>query len=374
MKVLFISNFYDNTGWAQQGIASILALDSAGVEVVPRAIKLNGVAGEVPSRIRELEERSDKNPDVVIQNVLPQFCYYSGAVRKNIVYYQSETSNFKQSGWSENINMMDEAWVFCAYGHKAAKNSGVTVPVNIVPMPTNIDTYGVNYGIIDNVRESVGDNGFIFYTISEFTERKNIKTILQAFHSEFHLDEPVYLLIKTTDAAYGNKIGDRIKDVVDGVKRDLRIYSDLSKYKKEMIICGHVNQKELYKLHQTCDAFVSASHAEGWCLPAFDACGFGKIIVAPRHTAFTEYLNNDNAYLVDCYEDACYAAHDTLSGLYTSNENWYEVPVINLRKQMRAAYEQRKGLAAKRAEVAKRTIAKYNYYNVGRQMKTLLEQ
>ena len=38
MKVLYISNYMDGTGWGNAAINNILALDSVGVEVVPRAI------------------------------------------------------------------------------------------------------------------------------------------------------------------------------------------------------------------------------------------------------------------------------------------------------------------------------------------------
>ena len=38
MKVLYISNYKDGTGWSNAAINNILALDSAGVEIVPRAV------------------------------------------------------------------------------------------------------------------------------------------------------------------------------------------------------------------------------------------------------------------------------------------------------------------------------------------------
>lgn len=373
MRVLFISNYFDGTGWAKQGIDSILALDSVGVDVVPRAIKLNGIMTQVPERIKELESKSDKNPDIIIQNVLPTFAKYFSSVQKNIIYYQTETGSFKNIGWSDEINIMDEAWVFCKYGLSAAKNSGVKIPLQIVPMPIDLNKFNKNYPTNTlNIRQEIGDDAFIFYTISEFTTRKNIETLLRAYHSEFAIEEPVYLLIKTTDAGYGNNIQNHMFSTIDKVKKDLRIYKDTSKYKKELIICGHIDPDDLYNIHQTCNAFVTASHGEGWCMPCFDAMGFGKIIVAPRHSAFTEYLTEKNSYLVESYEDYCYGATDTIPKLYSANDTWFEVPVVNLRKAMRSAYEQRKANAIKRAEQAKLDIQKFSYKNVGNIMKGLL--
>ena len=41
MKVLYIGCYRDGTGWAKAAQNYILSLDTAGVEVVPRFIKLN---------------------------------------------------------------------------------------------------------------------------------------------------------------------------------------------------------------------------------------------------------------------------------------------------------------------------------------------
>ena len=56
MKVLYIGNYKDGTGWANACINNILALDASDVEVVPRAITFNNASGTCPQRILELEE------------------------------------------------------------------------------------------------------------------------------------------------------------------------------------------------------------------------------------------------------------------------------------------------------------------------------
>lgn len=368
MKVLYIGNFYDDTGWSKHNNECVLALNAAGVDVVPRNIKLNNVHGHSPAKVIELEQKSDRGSDIVIQNVLPHMSKYYGGI-KNIIQYQTETSNFRKIGWQNNINIMDEAWVFSKYSREASKSSGVKIPINIVPMPVDTSKFSKDYGVVSNLKDSVPNNAFIFYTISEFTTRKNIETILKAFHSEFHITEPVYLLIKTS-----TNDQQKISNLIDNVKRGLKIYDDPHKYKKELIIFNHLPEEEIYKIHQSCHAFVTASHAEGWCLPAFDALGFGKPVIAPRHTSFVEYLNDKNSYLVDTHEDICYDALDTLPELYSASENWYNVSVTALRRQMRTVYQQKDGEAAKRALQGEKDILAYDYKSVGKIMKNYLEQ
>ena len=60
MKVLYIGCYRDGTGWANAAINYILSLDAAGVYVVPKFVKLNEIEGQVPKRIEELEQNSDK--------------------------------------------------------------------------------------------------------------------------------------------------------------------------------------------------------------------------------------------------------------------------------------------------------------------------
>ena len=65
MKVLYIGNYRDGTGWANACINNILALDSAGVNVVPRAITFETQQQDYPSRIKELS----KNPPMGVMFV-----------------------------------------------------------------------------------------------------------------------------------------------------------------------------------------------------------------------------------------------------------------------------------------------------------------
>ncbi|SVE59243.1 uncharacterized protein METZ01_LOCUS512097, partial [marine metagenome] len=60
MKVLYIGNWRDGTGWGNAAQSYILSLDAADVDVVPRHIKLNERECEVPDRILKLEKKSDK--------------------------------------------------------------------------------------------------------------------------------------------------------------------------------------------------------------------------------------------------------------------------------------------------------------------------
>ena len=84
MRVLYIGCYRDGTGWGQAAIDYILAMDSVGIDVVPRAVKLNSNIAELPDRILELENKSSRGCNVCIQHVLPHMMDYNGKFEKNI--------------------------------------------------------------------------------------------------------------------------------------------------------------------------------------------------------------------------------------------------------------------------------------------------
>jgi hypothetical protein len=77
MKILYLSVYRDGTGWAEAANRYILALDAAGVEVVPRPIRLEAVSHTPSDRVLELEKRSSKGCNVVIQQQIA-FCIRHG--------------------------------------------------------------------------------------------------------------------------------------------------------------------------------------------------------------------------------------------------------------------------------------------------------
>ena len=139
-KVLYIGNYRDGTGWGNASLHNILALHSAGIEVVPRAITFSDSQTQVSSVIEELEQQSANNIDVCIQHTLPPLYYYNSSF-KNIALYETETNSFDDSMWQKYINILDEAWVPNNQMVSASKSSGVTVPIKIAPHSIDVSEY-----------------------------------------------------------------------------------------------------------------------------------------------------------------------------------------------------------------------------------------
>ena len=366
MKVLYIGNYKDGTGWSNACINNILAMDAAGINVVPRVISFNEISDDIPPRIMELEQNDPVGSDVCIQHTLPHLYSYNSKY-KNIGFYVTETSNFRDSLWHKSINIMDEAWVPNKQIVKASQQSGVDVPIKIIPHSLPIASYK-NVPIGAQVEEL--RNTFNFGFIGEFVSRKNIEALIKAFHLEFHPAEPVNLFLKinrpNTDA---NECMKTFQEYVTHIKSGLKLRQN---YKEEIVISGRFNRVDLLSLMNQCHCFVMPSYGEAWCIPALEAMAMGLPVIYTKGTGMDDFCSGIS---VSSREVPCYKAIDTLPNLYTANSKWNEIDVEQLAFAMRSMYTKYKEFPTefkKEKSKAKKTAAKYSHKKVGNIIKRIL--
>lgn len=378
-KVLYLGVYRDQTGWGQAAIDYILALDAAGVDVVPRAVKLNDVKYEPPARICELEQREARGADVVIQHVLPHLMEYSGAFGRNIALYASETSDFAHTTWPERLSQMDEVWFINGQMASAAKNSGVGRNVNhliryaCVPHAANMERFHRTYKPLPALAKLKAEGNFLFYTVGEMTRRKNLAALLKAFHLEFTPDEPVQLVIKTGRPGQSEKeLQKHLQVFCAEIRRGLKLYYHPEMYKTEFIIGQSLTDEEMLRLHSSCDCFVQPSYGEAWSIPAFDAMAMGKTPIVTACGGYLEYVSNDTGWLVPGTEEPVFGVEDTFGDLFTGHETWTAVSIPELRLAMRQAYEQREWRERK-ANAGIERAYDFSYEKVGSLMRRILE-
>ena len=374
MKVLYIGCYRDGTGWAKAATDNILAMDAVGIDVVPRPIKLNNNTPEIPPRLKELEQKTSGGCDVCIQHVLPHMMDYNGRFEKNIALYDTETDLFIKPQWVEKINLMDEAWVIHHEMVSTSKNSGVNIPIKIVPHATDFSKFERGYKkfSIPNSEDS-----FVFYFIGELNKRKNLETFVKAFHLEFHVNEPVSILIKTNK--YGismDECAQEVKLLCDKIKADLKLYPSLNDYKEDLIITDFLSEEDLYRLHSGCDCFVMPSYGEAWCIPAFDAMGFGKTPICTDVGGMSDFLSDGGGVLVEGRVEPVSGMVDHFKDLYTGYERWVSIDTLKLMSAMRNMYNmsrdenQKPYLQMKRSGLE--SANKYSYESIGTVIKETL--
>jgi len=355
MKIKYIGNFNDGTGWAKAATYNALALDAAGYDIYCEIVSYNSKVPSdktLESRIQELLDKKTEEVDVVVYHMLPSDYRYSTGV-KNIACLELETLNLSNALWVKKINMMDEIWVPNQGSKNCLINSGIPEDkIKILHHSFNFDT------VISAEEQNavLGLNGtFNFAFVGEFLNRENLEALLVAFHNEFDRTEPVGLLIKTN----GNP--ENVNGFCETVKGKMK---KSNRYKKEVIICNQLAEKDLFSLLKQCHAFVMPSKGESWCYPALESMALGLPVIYTDGIGIQEY--DVTGLAVKSHQTPCFGSNDTLQDLYTSDDNWLEIDILDLQKKMRdifSLYRERRDEYDQKSKQCVEAASKFNFTN-----------
>jgi len=234
--------------------------------------------------------------------------------------------------WTWMLNhSVDEVWTGDEYHAKAFKKSGLKVPIWVCPEPVDTDNKEVaKFNIAaGNIRAF---DGYLFYTIGEFIERKDFKTLLQSYWKEFQGEDKVGLLIKT----YREK---------ESEARSLQIISDMSNWKRELkqhhypkafLSVKIMNSDEITRLHETGDCYVSSHRGEGWGIPIAEAMVRGNPVISTDLGGIHEHLP-DNAFFPVKYQMRNVFGMEWAQW-YKKDMMWAQADSGSLREKMRHVF------------------------------------
>jgi glycosyltransferase involved in cell wall biosynthesis len=341
MKVLYIGHYKEGSGWSQAAINNIMAMHSADIDLVCRNVKLTDYQATVNPIITQLENKPLKDIDVCIQHVLPHHIVGTKKFKKNIAYFVSESSTIKHMPWISHLKLLDELWVPNNSIKSNLQNDGLKQPIKIIPHTTNIHRY--NKRVYERLNIEHNDHKFKFYYIGDLNDRKNIESVIRCFHSEFKPTEPVALVLKVKKHGLDpNALRNYVADICTTIKKELRMYPDVSQYHKELIISEDVDDDLIDSIHYSCDCFVSASHGEGWSIPAFDAMCFSKTPICSGEGGPAEFIDRkdyNTGTLINGVYSVCNHADPAFPELFTGREEWFVPSEKDIKLAMRFYYE-----------------------------------
>lgn len=365
MKILYIGHYKEGSGWSNSAINQILAINSIGLDVVCRDIKLTQYQQKnINHKLVVLENKSLKDIDICIQHVLPHHIVGTQKFKKNIAYFFGESNTTKYNTWKKYLSLVDEVWVPNNTLKENLLNDGIKI-VKKIPQAFDVSEYNTNINSKINFQEN--NHKFKFYYIGELNDRKNIESIIRCFYSEFSPYEQVCLVLKLKKFGINSSdLRNHVKNFCDQIKKELRIYNDISKYNSEIIITEDFSAEQIKSLHLSCDCFVSPTHGEGWSIPAFDAMCYGKTPICSNEGGPKEYIDIDNkntGYLIDGTYDICNHSDPAFKNIFTGKEFWFHPSEMKIRNAMRYYYENRNNID--------RSIGlihgnKFSYENIGK--------
>jgi len=342
MKIKYIGNFSDGTGWAKAATYNALALSRVH-DVYCEERKYNSNSVILEEDLLDLLNKKGDGFDYVIQHVLPSdYVYYGNTKNWGFCMLEATLSN---KIWLKNLNMMDGVFVPDKRSFDHLYNSGFNRPAKLFPLSFNYERIANSP---DSLRLAQLKGSYNFVFVGEFCRRKNLSQLLQAFHGEFNHKEPVNLLIKTSGDT------NAIKTFVENVERGLK---KNSKLKNILVVNERLSEQDLISVMRQCHCFVTASHGEAWCYPAMEAAALGLSVIYPKETGMEDYLSP--YYSMDANLDYCFGAVDSVDGLYTCEDQWTTVSTKELRDTMRRAYND----YVNNRTIAGRTVNQYDYRN-----------
>lgn len=247
--------------------------------------------------------------------------------KKIIGYTVWETSQLKPE-WIDPINSVSEVWCPSEYNKKIFIESGITIPVKVVPHIFFKNQLPLKPRV---VIKDAKDGYYTFYNISELNERKNVLELVECFCQEFSKDERVQLILKI-------HFKDYTKTNIEYCRN--QIQSILDKYPDHahvVLIQENIQENQILALHSYGDCYVSLTRSEGFGLSIFDAVNYGKKIIVTGYGGHLDYLPHNYGGLVN-YKLVKVNGMDNFNSNYNHNNQFWAQPNLQHFKKLIRKY------------------------------------
>lgn len=242
--------------------------------------------------------------------------------------------------WVKACNGMHRIIVPNEFYEQVFQDSGVTVPITIIPHGVDTERYSLF------VRRS--RDIFTFGSCGYLNDRKGALELIQAFVSEFEPDEPVRLRLHSTNGYFG-------------------YYKYLSDPRIE-ITTDLWHPDKLVEFYHDLDCFVFPSRAEGVGYPPREAMSTGLPVILMNYSGLAEVALADFSYPLepDGFEDRL--------GMTEQPGKWARINIPQLMYWMRYVYEH-KGEAKAKGVIASQVMKdKYAWPICAGRLKEYLEK
>ena len=334
LGVKFVGNPEDHTGYGRAGLYMLEALYSAGVRVRLNTVKfINSSVQQLPQHIRAMQTDNFDYNTVLIELTPDHFPIYLEAGKFNIGYFFWETDTIPRV-WVRCCDLMDEIWVPCKSNADACVKSGVKTKIRIVPQPTPRPSHDKKIWIPGSDTDT-----YIFYSIFQWTERKNPQCLLDAYWEAFHGDENVVLVVKSYSSGDGDSEVKIIKDAMTQWKTAAAKKYNVSKdaLGKVYFISKILSDDCIDRLQNSGHCFVTAARGEGWNIPAAIAVMLGQPIISPTYGGIVDMMDPKDYYSVPRGRMILVAGMAWIKW-YEPSQKWCNPSSSAIAKQMREVF------------------------------------
>jgi len=262
------------------------------------------------------------------------------------------------------INQLDRVLVPCAFNRPIFERSGVKIPIDVVPHILNKMPPIADASVSDMCSlTGVPSENYVFYCINDWTARKALWNLVNAYLSSFSAADAVSLVLKTSARgprseadASEHDTQQLLAEIAAGYESPAHIA--LINYK--------VTNDDITALHQLGDCFVSTSHSEGWGLGMFEAAGMGNPVIATGWGGHLDFLTDEASYL------SSYELTDVIDGRgnssYSGDQQWAQASELSISEHLKTLFNAPDSARRKAEKLALDLHKKYNSAQVGAQL------
>lgn len=363
--IKYAAPFFDGSGYAQAARSNVAALNKKGIPLTLSPVSFDQThpnLGEEGEFLKSLVNK-DIDYNIIISHMLPRFWSQYKEPNKTTVGYTIWETTKLPVDWVPEINEgASKVLVGSTWNVEVFENSGVTIPIGVVP-------HGIDAAKFDDVQPfqvaGIDKDAFVYYSIFQWTERKNPLALIKAYWYAFQNNENVALVLKT----YRNSYDDKEKNVIRDTIKNLKSTMNFSSYPKIYLVLNMLSDEEMMGLHKRGDCYVSTDRGEGFGLCPFAAAAAGNPIIVPNFGGVREFADVSDSFLIDCFLEP--VSGMAFSPWYTGDQLWAYPSISHAAEHMRNVYENQD--AQDTQSLKEKIINKFNWDVIGDKLVAELE-
>jgi glycosyltransferase involved in cell wall biosynthesis len=341
---------YGGSGYADETLATVLRLaQHLPVELQPiyeQTDRMNLLSPSTRDRLELLRQpRVNLSQSVALQWIMAHGFNLQLPGRKRVGRTMFATDRLPKD-WVPLCQSMDEIWVPSEFNRRTFSSAGVD-ETRLRVMSAGVDTKLFQPG--REPLELARKRSFAFLSVFEWTDRKAPEVLLRAYFREFKPDEDVTLILRTHPRPGPN--ADLPARIAEIAEREAGV--PVGKIPSTILMPHFLAAADVPRLYATADAFVLPSRGEGYGRPYLEALACGCPVIATGWGGQSDFLNNENSYLV---ESKIVPVPPNVDVPLFAGHCWAEPDVDHLRQLMRHVFTHRNEAKAKadlgRAEIA----------------------
>jgi glycosyltransferase involved in cell wall biosynthesis len=211
----------------------------------------------------------------------------------------------------------------------------------------------------------VGSYAVRFLNVSELSMRKNLGGLIEAWLRATTLADDAVLILKL--GAYNpGSLAEFQSQVIDAQKRAGR---SMHKAAPVHVVTDLFPDADMPRVYAAGTHYISLSFGEGWDLSMIQSAAGGLQLIAPRHSAYTTYLNDEIATLISATEQPAIPPGSRWSHEFFVGANWWVPDLDEAVAAIRAAID---GRETPKASARDHVVERFSWEKAGDRLLDIL--